>query len=329
MTERRLPGAFNTADENDLIQKGPGGIWVTRSVAEVIGTSSDVAMEQMMLANWSDGPAVGGSSVGIHWIEARQLFYLCGNSGNVDSSPDGVVWTNVAGSRPEYARRLAMNPGGLGVTAGNSVNSTANGGVTWTFRLGPEGWDDVEWVDAQSQFILVGPSSIRTSPTGVTWTNRSVPGVAEGGIALATNGTLAVGIHVGGDKFIRTSNGIAWTDASTGVGDDLHDLAWTGSLFVAVGAAGRIMTSPDGTTWTTRASGTTAALRAVIPTANCVIAVGDNGALVGSISGLTWQSINHPSGAGSFDGIGLAWNGSVCLATNATGDISRSLARLR
>lgn len=328
MTSRRLPAGFNTADENDLIQKGPNGVWYTRSVAEVIGTSSDVAMEQMMLANWSDGPTVGGNAVGIHWVEERQLFYLCNNSGGVSSSPDGVVWTSMgSSSRPEYAEALVINPGGLGVCAGNAVYSTANSGVTWTFRLGPDGWNGVVWMG--SQFILVGPTSIKTSPTGVTWTDRAVPGVAEGGIALATNGTLAVGIDPEGDAFIRTSDGIAWTAASTGVGDALHALTWTGSLFVAVGAAGRIMTSPNGTAWTTRASGTTAALKAVIPTDNCVVAVGDNGALVGSISGLTWQGINHPSDAGSFDGIKMAWNGSVCLAVNSTGKISRSLARLR
>jgi len=37
MIGRRLPGGFNTADENDIIQKGPGGVWYTRGAAEVVG----------------------------------------------------------------------------------------------------------------------------------------------------------------------------------------------------------------------------------------------------------------------------------------------------
>ena len=36
MTERRLPGGFNTADQNDIIQKGANGLWVTRGPGEMV-----------------------------------------------------------------------------------------------------------------------------------------------------------------------------------------------------------------------------------------------------------------------------------------------------
>lgn len=36
MTERRLPGALIDADENDIIQRGAGGLWVSRSPEEVV-----------------------------------------------------------------------------------------------------------------------------------------------------------------------------------------------------------------------------------------------------------------------------------------------------
>lgn len=36
MTERRLPGGYNTADQNDIIQKGANGIWFTRGPGEMV-----------------------------------------------------------------------------------------------------------------------------------------------------------------------------------------------------------------------------------------------------------------------------------------------------
>jgi hypothetical protein len=36
MTQRRLPAGFNTADENDIIQKGPGGLWYSRGPGEIV-----------------------------------------------------------------------------------------------------------------------------------------------------------------------------------------------------------------------------------------------------------------------------------------------------
>lgn len=67
MTERRLPGGLIDADENDLIQRGPDGLWVTRSPAELVLPN--------VLPNKVDGVAGGNYSpsapVSINRFDAR------------------------------------------------------------------------------------------------------------------------------------------------------------------------------------------------------------------------------------------------------------------
>jgi hypothetical protein len=60
---------------------------------------------------------------------------------------------------------------------------------------------------------------------------------------------------VGGDPNALANNvvlsspdGVTWTVRSTGSTDILQDVAWTGSLLVAVGQYGTILTSPENLT---------------------------------------------------------------------------------
>ncbi|MDH3401932.1 MAG: hypothetical protein OEM03_13320 [Chromatiales bacterium] len=83
-----------------------------------------------------------------------------------------------------------------------------------------------------------------------------------------------------------------------GLNTGLHDVVWNGSLFVAVGDLGKIVSSPDGITWTARTSGTTQRLNGVSWDGSRFLAVGDGGTILSSANGTSWSSLHTgPEGA--------------------------------
>jgi photosystem II stability/assembly factor-like uncharacterized protein len=71
-----------------------------------------------------------------------------------------------------------------------------------------------------------------------------------------------------------------------------------GTIYIAVGDNGTILTSGDGNTWTTQTSVTsltTSNLRQVTSNGNIIVAVGDSGTIVTSINGgATWTKPTLP-----------------------------------
>lgn len=88
-----------------------------------------------------------------------------------------------------------------------------------------------------------------TSPDGTTWTAGTV--VSRSWVAVQWGGTVFCAIAKNTNISATSSDGRTWTEHSTMPSTTAwEDLAWNGSVFVAVGAAGVGATSPDGVTWT-------------------------------------------------------------------------------
>ena len=86
--------------------------------------------------------------------------------------------------------------------------------------------------------------------------------------------------------------GETWTVQTSGTTVDLYDVAWSGSLFVAVGVGGTIRTSPDGVTWSAATSGTTQVLGSIVWTGSQFVCVGAAGTILTSPNGTTWTPQN-------------------------------------
>jgi hypothetical protein len=85
-----------------------------------------------------------------------------------------------------------------------------------------------------------------------------------------------------------------WLDRTpAGLTTGLNDVAWNGSLFVAVGDLGKIVSSPDGITWTLRTSGSTQRLNGVTWDGSRFLAVGDGGTILSSSNGSSWSSLHN------------------------------------
>lgn len=86
-----------------------------------------------------------------------------------------------------------------------------------------------------------------------------------------------------------TVTGMPVTSQSSGTGNNLNGVVWSGTQFVAVGEAGTVLTSPNGETWTSRSSGTANSLLAVAWAGGKFVAVGGNsGTALTSSDGITW-----------------------------------------
>jgi hypothetical protein len=96
------------------------------------------------------------------------------------------------------------------------------------------------------------------------------------------------------DKAGNTSNhrtvdiDVGWTNRLGGLPYALNDIIWDGTVFIAVGNGGTVLTSADGIDWVARDSGTDATLSAVATFETDIFAVGDEVVLLSTNHGENW-----------------------------------------
>lgn len=163
---------------------------------------------------------------------------------------------------------------------------------------------------------------IAVSGNGVNWSLAFTSGTVYAAIYdVAWNGSLFVAVGGISSSFFTSPNGLNWTARSIGSSNIFYGVAWNGSLFVAVSLTGAILTSPDGITWTSRTSGTTQVLRSVKWANGLWVVVGYGGVILTSPDGVTWTSRSSGT-VQSF--LCVSWNGTFWLAIGANGAASTS-----
>jgi uncharacterized repeat protein (TIGR02543 family) len=115
------------------------------------------------------------------------------------------------------------------------------------------------------------------------------------------NGTF---VSVGGNgSIITSSDGVTWTNRTSGISDTLNGVTYGNGTFVAVGGSGSILASPDGAAWTIRSSGISDTLYGVTYGNGTFVAVGGTttspycwgGPILTSPDGVTWTIENSGS----------------------------------
>lgn len=195
---------------------------------------------------------------------------------------------------------VAVGDAGTLFTAPYSYTSV--GGVTgWSQATTPVGTatDLSSVLYNGSQFVVLGrDGSVISSSDQINWITRTaiVGAPLMNGLAYASGrGYVAVGAN---GAIYRNSSGSVtdgWTAMSSGSVQDLYGVSYVNGLFVAVGAAGTLLTSADGITWTAQTSNTNSSLRHVAYGAATYVAVGDAGAVVSSTDAATWTSQAIPT----------------------------------
>ena len=182
-----------------------------------------------------------------------------------------------------------------GVTAWSQVSSLPIGAGTNLTSVVYDG----------SEFVALGDDgSITLSGDLVNWVSRTAISGAPTMNALAyASGPIYVAVGAGGAIYRNTTGGLtgAWTAVSPVTGQDLYGVSYVNGMFIAVGAAGTLLTSPDGLSWKVQPAKTSSSLRHVaygVPSSTGVgtyVAVGDAGAIVSSTDAVTWTAQAIPS----------------------------------
>lgn len=196
-------------------------------------------------------------------VYGNGYYIVCGTSGEMAYSLDGVTWTSI----PKFTQDVIT-----GIAYGKGIFvAIDSGGLIWIAKETPFKWESlaVTWklvgigvtvilegiCYANNRFVLVGePNLVAFSDDGRTWTETSVPYNFK---AVTFGNGKYVGAGNGGAVAV-SYDGENWTDYS--------DPSITGSYRAAAFGAGRyvigcqagiIRYSDDGRTWTTATTNST------------------------------------------------------------------------
>ncbi len=211
--------------------------------------------------------------------------------------------------------RVDGGPGGSGSASVSAVPRLA--GATWNAgaALGPGALHGVTFGTA---FLAVGSGgTMFSSANGIAWTalNSGIFTDLNAAVYGSANASyLAAGA---GGVILRSADELkTWTQALTGTSNDLYALASNGSLYLAVGANGTLITSDDGANWTTRYSGTSSHLYGVTYGNGLYVAVGAGGSLQTSSDGITWRAATSQT---TLDLKGIAYGANIFVAIGDAG----------
>lgn len=137
--------------------------------------------------------------------------------------------------------------------------------------------------------------------------------------------------HAGGEISRSVDGGETWTEDASATAEDLRAVcsngsnATEGTLFVAVGNTGDIVTSAGAGAWTARtpAGGFAGTFWHVFWGGSLFVALGSGGTIQTSPDGITWTARTAAGGYAN-DFRGGAWNGSLYVIVGDAGEIQTS-----
>ena len=139
----------------------------------------------------------------------------------------------------------------------------------------------------------------------------------SGFITVTTGGGTATAV----EPYSVLYNGMFWTPLVTGIPENINDIIFTGSQYVAVGDDGSIYTSPDLIAWSPQVSGTPRHLRGVAYSGSTYAAVGIAGTILTSSDAVNWVPHAWSTETSFFD---VCWGDLGFVAVGSMGTIITS-----
>lgn len=182
-------------------------------------------------------------------------FFVNGSGVAPASSTDGITWTD----RPQ------QNYAAYGmVWDGSQYVAVGYGGRAWTMPSDFSAWTERTTPTSEhlhaiaydgSTLVAVGNNgACMTSTDGITWTDRST--VGDGIQDLRKCRYLNGDFYAldWSDSLFDSSDGITWNETTLPDSKPYRDIAWNGTVFLAVCRDGEMYTSSDASTWTYQAT---------------------------------------------------------------------------
>jgi len=209
---------------------------------------------------WTEQPSVLLTTLNdVTW--AGSQFVAVGDGGTVLTSTDGIVWeqqtvpsgalVSLTGVAASSTTVVAVG-GGVGDSAGTVMVSAD--GKTWAIAPPLAGASLSEVVWAGNQFVAVGSSIgtsnaqavAATSPDGMTWAVHAIDGYLSVLYDVAWNGSIFVAVGYPGAA--TSADGISWQQPGAGTVGAVSAIAWSGHRFLTCGVVYCASTT-DGATW--------------------------------------------------------------------------------
>jgi len=156
----------------------------------------------------------------IAWIPQLSLFIAGHSDGVVETSPDGITWTNQPVPNSDARGRIATDGTTVVITSSATAKTiTSTNGTSWTEHSStglPGGAAELIWSDAQELFLCAASAttneSIYSSPDGVTWSFVSSPTTTLAILRLAESGRVLLGAWDNKYKY-SLDGGATWVAA--------------------------------------------------------------------------------------------------------------------
>jgi hypothetical protein len=280
------PGGSSSPTKPATPYNAASGVWATSSTPSPSPDLYGVGYTSLTTCSNSTTSAAGS-------------FAAVGKGGAIFTSADGKSWINQLAPSGFTTDLNAVT----GYAA--NLNNPTTPGLSWLAVGAGLGsvfsTDGITWYDGHT--YTPGP--------GIA-TLHSLTHVAGTFFAVGDNGTI-----VSGTVPAIPASGVSWTTyLNSGTTNNLQGVTH-GSIYVAVGDSGTIVTSTNGSDWTAQTSGTAFTLRQVTSNGNIIVAVGVSGTIVTSINGgSTWTAQQIQSGTPNLVGVAAETQ----LVANAVAD---------
>jgi len=299
-----LPDGLNYSfSVNARTNGGPGGpgstaVTVTPRIAGASWLASSAVSAAPDLRSVTFGATAGTSTT-----VPVNTYVAAGTGGAIYSSLDGTTWSavNYASSRNINA---AAYFGTFKLVGDGGLVLLSSDAASWTAQT--SGTTQNLYAIASNSLnlnVAVGANgTIISSVDGITWTAATSSGTTRDlyGVTYAAYGTglwLAVGA---GGTMVQSTDALTWSSVASNSLADLRGITYGTMLststagvitatseFVAVGAAGTVLSSADGANWSTQTLAGAGTLHAVTYGTQYV-AVGASGKVFISADGVNW-----------------------------------------
>jgi hypothetical protein len=263
--------------------------------------------------NWTSRSSNRATLNSIAWSGTR--FVAVGdNNGTIVTSENLGTWTVRSTSTLHvyleviWAGNIFITVGVPNQAGGIAPISWSTDGITW-FGISSGTTNTLHSIAGSgSIYAAVGnngtilTNSLAGIQNNATWTGRS-SGTSNPLIKVIWTGSQFIAVG-GAGTALTSPDGITWTARSTGLNSTttLNSIAWSGSIFVAVGTDSStglsvVITSADAITWTVRTAPTTRLFSEVIWVGNRFVVVGSDSVfntslIITSSDGITWTQVS-------------------------------------
>ncbi len=150
------------------------------------------------------------------------------------TSPDGSTWTSRSTPVQNTWRSVCWSPDlslfcAVSSDGTNNQVMTSANGITWTTRAASGGYS-ICWSPELELFcVATDTTTIRTSPDGITWSDRTAPSSARS-VVWAPELSLFCG--VGTDTIISSPDGINWKQHPSPLYSPWNSICWSPELSI-------------------------------------------------------------------------------------------------